>query len=707
MRITKEELDKLDSSELFKLVSSRTDKYYRFFLPLRMSKARYDNSIIFLIEKTRDDYNSSEDFDDYVIGCLLEYLKESIKVIYQDPKDYFLESFGRKVKEVREPDALIYLETFHELVTSFFKEEEIESMMEELLEYDSLLNSSLYKIFVKNRKVIIDGAVPKNINNINLMLYIDYYCSMSNIDIYPTTDRENEKDKRDIEKEGLNEYLRSIKYIKKQSREEERECILRIIEGNEEAKKELVCANLYVVVSIARRYANFGVPLLELIQEGNIALINSIDKFDLSRGFRFYTYAHSRIRNAIIRAIDEIKRFIRVPVNGCDDIKKLARITGYLYQDLHRMPTREELSKESGIDIKDIDYLYRASAPILSLDGSKNNDKLEDNSDELTYEEIISDKSISPVEEIVLKKISKETLLQILETFNERDREIMYHLFGFYDEPKKTLEEVGNLYNVSKQAIGQIKNRIIKEIRKPKNLVLLATTDEIVKPVKKNYKNLVEEDDTVESLIDKVIECLPNIEPSHITMFFDSIRTDNIDNRRFIFVKYGYTEEQIDEIIKSVSKEISKNEKAKYLYYRIIEREERNFSQEITVSQVKPSIKLVKVEKPYEQQYDLEIINYTLELLSDPIMQEVIDEELFEHDLKIIKCLEKNQESYDPKSLEEFLSKLKLSIEQVKDTAFVCLDFYFERKYNIITKNRKELKDVIYKRLIQDMLVCC
>ena len=707
MKISREEFVKLDSSKLFELVSSKTDKYYRFFHALRMSKARYDKTITLLIENTRDYYNCSEDFDDFVTECLLEYLKETIKELYQNPSEYIFKSFGIKVKEVRENEAVFFLEIYHEIMSSLFSEEEIENITEELLKYDSLLNSSLYKIFSKHRNEIIDGAVPKVINNINLMIYVDYYCSMSNIDIYSTRNRENEKDRRDVETEELNEFYREIRDFKKQTKEEERECFLRIRNGDIEARKELMNANLRIVVNIARDYAYCGVPLMELINEGTIAMIKAIDNFDLDREVRFSTFIYNRIRTAIVRAIDKLKRTISLSVNACEIIRKLARRNNKLSQELYRFPTREELSKETGIDIKTLEELLIASEPTLSIDRSSNNDKLEEDSDELSCEEIISDISISPVEEIVLKRISKETLLQILDTFNERDREIMYHLFGFYDEPKKTLEEVGKIYNVSRQAIGQIKNRIIKEIRKPKNIMLLATSDEISKPVKEDYKNLVEEDDTVESLIDKIIECLPNIESSHITMFFDSLRTDNIDNKRFLFVKYDYTEEQIDEITKTVSKEISKNEKAKYLYYRIIERKERTYSQEIPISQVKPSIKLVKVEKLYEDQYDLEIINYTLDLLNDPIMQEVIDEELFEHDLKIIKCLERNQESDDPKSLEEFLSKLNLSIEQVKETAFVCLDFYFERKYNIITKNRKELKDVIYKRLIQDMLVCC
>ena len=524
---------------------------------------------------------------------------------------------------------------------------------------------------------------------------------------------ENEKDKKDVEIEELKEYLNLIRNIKPQSREEERNCILRIREGDKEAKDELICANLRFVANIARKYANYGVPLLELIQEGNIGLIKSIPNFDLEKGTRLSTYAHANVRTAIIRAIDELKRFIRMPVHACDMAKKLAKINGYLAQELNRIPTIEEISKESGIDIEDIEHIYRASFPIASINSPIKNDFFEDDSDEATIEDIIEDQSISRVEEQAIRRLTREDLISILESFKERDREIIYHLFGFYDGFTKTFDEVGDIYGVSRQNIGQIKDKIIKNIRKSsENIQMLRISDEIITPVTEDYGALVKDDDTFESLINKLIDLLPQINPTHIIILFESMKASNIevDNIRALYVKYGYTEKQIEEIRESVSKEISKNEKAKYLYYRIIEKREDFLLQgeviETSVSQANPGIKLLKRRMPYEDQYDLEIINYTLGLLNNPTMQEIIDEELFDYDQQIIKCLKKNQESEEPKSLEEFLSKFNLSIEQVKETALVCLDFFFERKYNIFSKDQEELKDNIYKKLLLDLLVC-
>ena len=239
---------------------------------------------------------------------------------------------------------------------------------------------------------------------------------------------------------------------------EERELARRKDEGDEWAKRRLIECNLRLVMSITRNYVNSGVPLLDLIQEGNLGLIRAVEKFDYRMGYKLSTYATWWIRQAVTRAIADQGRTIRLPVHVVDQVRRVMRARRILTQKLNRDPLPEELAKESGLEPKRVRELLDLVEDPVSLetpvgDGdSMYGDMLEDTNSEQP--------------DAVLAELLRGVELQVaLASLNERMRHVLELRFGLNGQAPKTLEEVGSELGVTRERVRQLESRALRELQ--------------------------------------------------------------------------------------------------------------------------------------------------------------------------------------------------------------------------------------------------
>ena len=301
----------------------------------------------------------------------------------------------------------------------------------------------------------------------------DLYNSLreNQIDVVSEGGNDEEADNGNIDTESLTKdltindpvrmYLKEIGQIKLLTNEEESELADRIIAGDEEAKARLAEANLRLVVSIAKRYVGRGMLFLDLIQEGNIGHMKAVEKFDVDKGFKFSTYATWWIRQAITRAIADQARTIRVPVHMVETINKLARIERQLTLELNREPSEEELAKKMGTTVEKIRDVYKISQEPVSLEtpiGEEDDSHLGD---------FIPDETNMSPEDYAINELLKDEISEILLTLTEREEKVIRLRFGLEDGRPRTLEEVGQLFGVTRERIRQIEAKALRKLRHP------------------------------------------------------------------------------------------------------------------------------------------------------------------------------------------------------------------------------------------------
>ena len=254
-------------------------------------------------------------------------------------------------------------------------------------------------------------------------------------------------------------YLKDVRPIPLLTAEQEVELSKRIKKGDKKAREIMIRSNLRLVISIAKRYVNLGVPLSDLIEEGNIGLMRSVEKFDHLRGFRFSTYAAWWIKQGISRAIIDQGKMIRVPVYLNEEIHKYKKIVESLTHKLRRKPRDAEIAKKMGVTVDKVRDLEGSIAKMSSLEapiGESGDGQIKD---------IIEDESIASPDEELETFFNKERALSFLNMLNERERKILELRYGLTDGEARTLAEIAKILGVSRERVRQIESATLKKIK--------------------------------------------------------------------------------------------------------------------------------------------------------------------------------------------------------------------------------------------------
>ena len=244
----------------------------------------------------------------------------------------------------------------------------------------------------------------------------------------------------------------------KLTRAEKRDLKLLAREGKK-ARSHLLEANLRLVVSLAKRYTGRGMPLLDLIQEGNLGLIRAMEKFDYAKGFKFSTYATWWIRQAITRGMADQSRTIRLPVHLVEQVNKLSRIKREMYQSLGREATNEELSEESGIDENKIEMLLRQSRDPVSLDMPVGTDE------EAPLGDFIEDAEATDAETAVVASMRHSDIRGVIDTLEKREQDVIRLRYGLDDGVPRTLDQIGRRFGLSRERVRQIEREVMAKLR--------------------------------------------------------------------------------------------------------------------------------------------------------------------------------------------------------------------------------------------------
>lgn len=346
-------------------------------------------------------------------------------------------------------------------------------------------SSSIVNIMEEENLDILDIESEKDVDDAGDESYMNVDISTDNIedivsagkieskspyeDVYLMDSQEEKADDLEVPKgvavdDPVRLYLREIGRIKLLSANEEIELARAIIQGGTPgaiAKRKLVQANLRLVVSIAKKYVGRGMLFLDLIQEGNLGLIRAAEKFDHERGFKFSTYATWWIRQAITRAIADQARTIRIPVHMVETINKLKKVTRRLAQEFSRKPTEEELAMEMNVSISKLREIIKIAQEPLSLEtpiGKEEDSRLGD---------FIEDKEADAPIKTVASDLLREDLAEVLCTLSPRERDVLRLRFGMDDGRQRTLEEVGQLFGLTRERIRQIEAKALRKLRHP------------------------------------------------------------------------------------------------------------------------------------------------------------------------------------------------------------------------------------------------
>ena len=263
----------------------------------------------------------------------------------------------------------------------------------------------------------------------------------------------------EVSTDSLQLFLKDIGRVQLLTAAQEVELAKRVERGDDAAKRHMIEANLRLVVSIAKRYRNQGLPFLDLIQEGTIGLVRAVEKFDYRKGFKFSTYATWWIRQAVARALADKARTIRMPVHVVEKLNRISRAERSLRAELGREPTAEEISAAVELSPDEVEHIRRSAQTPVSLE------KPVGDEEESEFGHFIQDDSQPLPDEVAEVKMRRETLRRILSALSARERRVLELRYGLDGKRPRTLDEVGRTFNVTRERIRQIENQGLKKLR--------------------------------------------------------------------------------------------------------------------------------------------------------------------------------------------------------------------------------------------------
>ena len=379
-----------------------------------------------------------------------------------DKKQNLKNSLANFIKQAREQKVVSY-EEINSVLSIGFSTEKIDQLIKKLTDDGVQIVDT-----IKEKEDLL--KIPDSMEEIEKMELSDFEDSHdefveneiddSEVDKLLQTDLLKMAESMDVD-EPIKMYLREIGQIPLLSYEEEIDYAQRVLNGEEEAKQKLIESNLRLVVSIAKKHTNRGLKMLDLIQEGNMGLMKAVEKFEYEKGFKFSTYATWWIRQAITRAIADQGRTIRIPVHMIETINKIKKESRIILQETGKEPTAEELATKLELPVEKVKSILEMNQDPISLEtpvGSEEDSELGDF--------VEDDKFLNPYD-ATTRVLLKEQLNDVLKTLNEREEMVLRYRYGLDDGSQKTLEEVGKIFNVTRERIRQIEVKALRKLRHP------------------------------------------------------------------------------------------------------------------------------------------------------------------------------------------------------------------------------------------------
>ena len=379
-----------------------------------------------------------------------------------DKKQNLKNSLANFIKQAREQKIVSY-EEINSVLSIGFSTEKIEQLIKKLTD------DGIQIVDTKKEKEDL-LKVPDSLEDIEKLEISDFEDSHdefveseiddSEVDKLLQTDLLKMAESMDVD-EPIKMYLREIGQIPLLSYEEEIDYAQRVLNGEEEAKQKLIESNLRLVVSIAKKHTNRGLKMLDLIQEGNMGLMKAVEKFEYEKGFKFSTYATWWIRQAITRAIADQGRTIRIPVHMIETINKIKKESRIILQETGKEPTAEELAEKLELPVEKVKSILEMNQDPISLEtpvGSEEDSELGD---------FVEDDKFANPYDATTRVLLKEQLDDVLKTLNEREEMVLRYRYGLDDGSQKTLEEVGKIFNVTRERIRQIEVKALRKLRHP------------------------------------------------------------------------------------------------------------------------------------------------------------------------------------------------------------------------------------------------
>ena len=379
-----------------------------------------------------------------------------------DKKQNLKNSLANFIKQAREQKVVSY-EEINSVLSIGFSTEKIDQLIKKLTDDGVQIVDT-----IKEKEDLL--KVPESLEDIEKMELSDFEDSHdefveseiddSEVDKLLQTDLLKMAESMDVD-EPIKMYLREIGQIPLLSYAEEIDYAQRVLNGEEEAKQKLIESNLRLVVSIAKKHTNRGLKMLDLIQEGNMGLMKAVEKFEYEKGFKFSTYATWWIRQAITRAIADQGRTIRIPVHMIETINKIKKESRIILQETGKEPTAEELAKKLELPVEKVKSILEMNQDPISLEtpvGSEEDSELGD---------FVEDDKFANPYDATTRVLLKEQLDEVLKTLNDREEMVLRYRYGLDDGSQKTLEEVGKIFNVTRERIRQIEVKALRKLRHP------------------------------------------------------------------------------------------------------------------------------------------------------------------------------------------------------------------------------------------------
>ena len=379
-----------------------------------------------------------------------------------DKKQNLKNSLANFIKQAREQKVVSY-EEINSVLSIGFSTEKIDQLIKKLTDDGVQIVDT-----IKEKEDLL--KVPESLEDIEKMELSDFEDSHdefveseiddSEVDKLLQTDLLKMAESMDVD-EPIKMYLREIGQIPLLSYEEEIDYAQRVLNGEEEAKQKLIESNLRLVVSIAKKHTNRGLKMLDLIQEGNMGLMKAVEKFEYEKGFKFSTYATWWIRQAITRAVADQGRTIRIPVHMIETINKIKKESRIILQETGKEPTAEELAKKLELPVEKVKSILEMNQDPISLEtpvGSEEDSELGD---------FVEDDKFANPYDATTRVLLKEQLDEVLKTLNDREEMVLRYRYGLDDGSQKTLEEVGKIFNVTRERIRQIEVKALRKLRHP------------------------------------------------------------------------------------------------------------------------------------------------------------------------------------------------------------------------------------------------